>query len=210
VISCPPATKIPFIITLTQTDQIRKRAEAVDGSYESCNEPIAFHLFQLRHFDHHSFLQRESPTVLHYTFNDNLVDKVASTGVYVYERDVNKLCLLGTGGYLIVPSTFDSRVSLRFLFRVCVEAKYTCMRGHRIDLYDLNDSGGGGGHDLKSSMSSNEDLLNSSSSDRLSSRSSTSTSLVQSEPLGGGIFKSSPLVVKKKPRSRSTSICAII
>lgn len=117
----------PVAVSLTQMDQIRKRMES-DGSYENSNEPIAFTIFKILDES-----LRPDEMSKHVNFDDTQVKKTASTGIYVYEREVNKVCSLSPGCYIVVPSTFERNVSMRFLVRIAHEEK------HQLQMIDLNE-----------------------------------------------------------------------
>jgi hypothetical protein len=212
IVSCPVDSKMPLIVSLTQTDQIRRRIES-DGSYESSNEPIAFHLFRIldeAFLDEFHSRQQNKPDL--YEFNDDLTVKVASTGIYLYERDINKLCVLDSGCYIIVPSTFDADVTMNFLLRISFEEKFLDMHDHKVEIYDLSKKL----EDRVKIAKSSSDL---NSSGLSSSVSSTSASLIEKD---SQTFESREQQKLARPNksvqlrpgvklpSRSSSVCTIL
>lgn len=100
-----------------QCDQIRKRLESDDGGYENSVEPIGFSLFSiLANNDHLPRPFRARKLVAQ--VDSNSCQRIASSGIYLYKREINKKISLEPGSYVLVPSVFDKDVSLRYVLRV--------------------------------------------------------------------------------------------
>lgn len=100
-----------IIVSLVQTSQIKKRLET-DGSYERSNEPVSFSIFSIKD---QNFINKSNRKI---SLNPYLLERINSTGLYTYQRQITKLISLNPGYYLIIPSTFDKDVSIDFVLRV--------------------------------------------------------------------------------------------
>ena len=101
--------KISMIISLMQTEQIRKRLDN-KGIFESSNEAIAFSI--------HRPKKRKNDKK--YSFNE--MEEIQSTGVYLAQREVTKRIDLLAGSYIVRPSIFDPKSGLKFFLRVLIES----------------------------------------------------------------------------------------
>lgn len=117
-----------LIVSLIQTEQVRKRMESDDGSYENSVEPIGFSLFSITSDNND---QQQFPK----SFNPNLCQRIDTSGIYLYKREVNKEVLLNTNAnYVLIVSLFDKDVSLKYVLRIFHQSS------QRISIIDLNNS----------------------------------------------------------------------
>ena len=50
--------------------------------------------------------------------NPYLLERINSTGLYSYQRQITKVISLNPGYYLIIPSAFDKDASIDFILRI--------------------------------------------------------------------------------------------
>lgn len=99
---------VDVIISLMQTDQIRKRLES--EHYENSLEAIGFSIFE----------QQQSLTL----GPQPIEARLDSSGVFLHRREINKKISLSlqrgnsSSSYLLVVSVFDKDVPLRYVLRI--------------------------------------------------------------------------------------------
>lgn len=101
--------KISLIISLIQTEQVRKRAET-NGSYENSNEPISFRIYQV------------SVKSLVSRYSENQLTEVGNLNIYLAEKEVSKRFDLPPGDYVIIPSLFEKDKPMQFVLRLFMES----------------------------------------------------------------------------------------
>ena len=100
------------IISLMQTESVRRRAE-IDGTYESSNEAISFEVYKIRADTRGERIKKFKPDEL---------EKVFSRKSYINQRAITERMSFPIGDYVIIPSTFDGNVDLKFMLRVFIES----------------------------------------------------------------------------------------
>lgn len=100
-------TSQEVIISLIQSDQVRKRMESDDGAYENSVEPIGFSLFSI-----------PNRIMDLFAIGPDTCQRIESSGIYLYKREVNKKVYLNAGTYLLIPSVFDKDISMDYVLRI--------------------------------------------------------------------------------------------
>lgn len=106
--------KVSIIVSLMQTEQTRKRAET-NGQYIESNEALYFSIYSIT--DPTSNNRRDSNKFL-----SNGLEEVASSGLYLYQREVCRRFDLPAGDYVIIPSLFEKDKRMKFVLRVFMES----------------------------------------------------------------------------------------
>lgn len=120
-----------------QTEQTRKRMES-DGSYENSLEPIGFALFEVvdREIAQQLIINNEENDAKP-QLDDTSCRKIASTGIYLYKREINKkISFSKSGTFLLIPSVFDKDVPLKYLLRIFAPVK--SITNETFSILDLN------------------------------------------------------------------------
>ena len=119
--------KVSLIISLMQTEQVRKRTET-DGTYANSNEPMAFAIY---------FINEKNLNIKilnNQKFTNHELKKVGASGEYQMQREVTKRFDLAAGSYVIIPSLSRKNKRMKFILRVYVE-------GDHADNLDVHGSG---------------------------------------------------------------------
>lgn len=106
--------KVTLVVSLIQTEQVRKRAET-DGTYKNSNEALYFAIYKVKN-------PNETMKTKSKKYSSKDLEEVGNSETYLYQRETCKRFELPPGDYVIIPSTFDRDVRMKFLLRVFVES----------------------------------------------------------------------------------------
>ena len=95
-----------------QTENVRKRAET-DGQYESSNEPLNVAVYKIK----------DKANKNAKMFAEKDLVEVFTNNIYRKQREITGRLNLDPGNYVIIPSTFDKDVALKFYLRLYIEGE---------------------------------------------------------------------------------------
>ena len=95
-----------------QTENVRKRAET-NGQYESSNEPLNIAVYKVK----------DKANKNAKMFAEKDLVEVFTNSIYMSQREMTTRLNLDPGNYVIIPSTFDKDVALKFYLRLYIEGE---------------------------------------------------------------------------------------
>jgi hypothetical protein len=119
-------SKCSMIISLMQTESARRRAET-NGTFDMANEAISFEVYKVR-------TQMNGERMKKFTSNE--LEKIFSRKSYINQRSITERLSLPEGIYVIIPSTFEANVDLKFLLRVFIESSAENKTNLKISTYN--------------------------------------------------------------------------